>query len=207
MENRTNIWVTDVVSHSTRAHVKSSIGRRQPEHPVRHGTTRMDDPLGDPLVIEMHDLLAQMKIIQERRPARAYPQAVVRVVHGHSRRRGQRLTPLCPRGRYGLRRHPCCSGGLDRRTPNPDESTIRPLPLCLAVPTSGTRWIYPPSPSSTGPARLIRPGRASPRRSARRRRRFSLGSVLGLAIERVCPITRGQRRRVAGAAPPATIAI
>ena len=38
-----------------------------PKHPVCRGATRVDDPLGDPLVVEVRDLLAEMEVLHQRR--------------------------------------------------------------------------------------------------------------------------------------------
>ena len=45
-------------------------------------TPGVNNTFGYPLMVEVHDLLAQMEIVQQRRAALADPQAVVRVVNG-----------------------------------------------------------------------------------------------------------------------------
>ncbi len=45
--------------------------RRRLEHAVRAGTAGVNDPLGDALMIEVEDLLAEDEILQQRRTARA----------------------------------------------------------------------------------------------------------------------------------------
>ena len=43
---------------------------RQLEETVRDGRSRVDDALGNPLVIEVRNLLPQAEILEQRRPVR-----------------------------------------------------------------------------------------------------------------------------------------
>ena len=56
---------------------------------MRAIATRVDDPLRDSLVIEMEDLLAEVKILQQGRPARTDLQGILVVGNRSPLRRGQ----------------------------------------------------------------------------------------------------------------------
>ena len=45
------------------------------EHAVDAGAAGVDDPLGDALVVEVHDLLAEVEVLEQRRTALARPSA------------------------------------------------------------------------------------------------------------------------------------
>ena len=62
--------------------VRDVVGRL--EHAVRARSAGVNDPLGDPLVIEVEDLFAKDEILQQRRPARAGLQAVLIVTDRHA---------------------------------------------------------------------------------------------------------------------------
>ena len=47
------------------------------EEPVRSVAAGVHDPLGDALVVEVEDLLAEVEVLQQRRPALADPQGVL----------------------------------------------------------------------------------------------------------------------------------
>jgi hypothetical protein len=53
---------------------------------VGSGAARVDDTLGDALVVEVHDLLAQVVVLQEHRTARSGLERVVGVAQRHARR-------------------------------------------------------------------------------------------------------------------------
>ena len=57
----------------------SSRGAVALEDAVRAGAAGVHDPLGDALVVEVGDLLAQVVVLQQRRPARPGLQRVVGV--------------------------------------------------------------------------------------------------------------------------------
>ena len=73
VENRTNTGVRRPASENGSARV--SIGQRLVvlEVPVRPVAAGVHHPLGNPLVIEMEDLLPEMEILQHTRPALAEP--------------------------------------------------------------------------------------------------------------------------------------
>ena len=64
------------------------------EHAVRGGAARVDDALGDALVVEVHHLLAKVEVVHERRPAGAGGQRVVGVRDAHTLRGGEVLAVL-----------------------------------------------------------------------------------------------------------------
>ncbi len=69
VENRTNTGVsTSFVEEGGRREVGG--GAVADEHAVRAGAAGVHDPLGDALVVEVGDLLAQVVVLQQRRPAR-----------------------------------------------------------------------------------------------------------------------------------------
>jgi hypothetical protein len=80
------------------------------EHAVRAVAARVHDPLGDALVVEVHDLLAQVVVLQQRRAAVPRLQRVVGVVEPRTRGRGEELALLALRllggtGRRARGRH------------------------------------------------------------------------------------------------------
>ena len=80
-------------------------GRRQAERAVSRGAAGVNDPFGDALMVEMHDLLTQMEIVEQSRAPLADPEAVVRVIHRNPSSRREGLTALRPcRGDYLTRR-------------------------------------------------------------------------------------------------------
>ena len=72
------------------------------EHAVGAGAAGVHHPLGDALVVEVHDLLAEVEVLQQGRAPRAGPQRVVGVVDRHALRRRQDLALLCPTRRAGF---------------------------------------------------------------------------------------------------------
>ena len=64
------------------------------EDTVSAGATGVDDTLRDALVVEVRDLLAEVEILQERRPALPRLQRVISVRQAHSVCRGQPVTGL-----------------------------------------------------------------------------------------------------------------
>ena len=68
----------------------------EPEGSVGGGSPGVNDPLGNPLVVEVHDLLAEVKIVEKGRATVADPQAVVSVVHRYTVGGGKGLTSLGP---------------------------------------------------------------------------------------------------------------
>ena len=69
------------------------------EDAVRRGAARMDNPLGDALVIEVGDLLPKDEVLEERRAAEARLQRVLIVGDGHALVGRQRRGPLNRRAR------------------------------------------------------------------------------------------------------------
>jgi hypothetical protein len=61
---------------------------------VRAGAAGVHHALGDPLVVEVHDLLAQVEVLQEDRPARPRLERVVAVGDADAVRSGQCVTCL-----------------------------------------------------------------------------------------------------------------
>src|SRR5450759_1276184 len=64
--------------------------RGQLEKPMRARRSRVNDALGDTLMIEMRDLLAQDEILQKRRAARIGPERVLVIGERHALVRGER---------------------------------------------------------------------------------------------------------------------
>jgi transposase-like protein len=91
-----------VAQHSGAGQVLDRLG--QPERAVRRRAPGMDHSLGNPLMIEVHDLLAQMHVVEQRRTPLTDPQAVVGVIDSHAGRGRQHLPALRPRRPYRLRR-------------------------------------------------------------------------------------------------------
>ena len=83
------------------------------EDAVRPGTPRVHDALRDPLVVEVHDLLAQVEVLEQDRAARTRLERVVAVGDAHPVRRGQRVARLTPRIAPVLRALVADSGGAD----------------------------------------------------------------------------------------------
>src|SRR6202012_4017852 len=81
----------------------------------------MDDTFGDPFVVEVHDFLAQMEIVEQRRTPLADPETVVGVVNRDTCGRRESFAALCPNWGDGL------AGRSQRRG--------RPPPPC-----SRSRW-------------------------------------------------------------------
>jgi hypothetical protein len=90
------------------------------EDAVRGRTSRMHDALGNPLVIEVRDLLAQDEVLQQRRPAQSGLERVLVVADGHALVGGQhlatgvgaRVVERASAGRFPLDRR---AAGLVRR--------------------------------------------------------------------------------------------
>ena len=61
---------------------------------MRAGAAGVHHPLGDALVVEVGDLLAQVVVLQQRRPARAGLQRVVGVAQPHALRGRQVIAGL-----------------------------------------------------------------------------------------------------------------
>ena len=72
------------------------------EHAVGAGPARVHDPLGDALVVEVRDLLAEMMVLQQRRPALPRLQRVVGVAQAQTLGRRQEGTLLGHVGRGGV---------------------------------------------------------------------------------------------------------
>ena len=81
------------------------LGRRavRLEHSVGGRAAGVDHPLGDPLVVEVHDLLAQMEVLHQRRPARPRRERVVGLLDAHTLLGGQELAVLG--GHFAATRH------------------------------------------------------------------------------------------------------
>ena len=71
------------------------------EHTVRGGTAGVHHALRDALVVEVGDLLPQVKVLQQRRAASARLQRVIGVRQAQTLGRGQKLTGLGPWIRVG----------------------------------------------------------------------------------------------------------
>ena len=69
----------------------SSSGFVALEVAVRSRAAGVDDALGNPLVVEMRDLLAQDEVFEQRRPAQTGLEGVLVVTDRHSLIGGQRL--------------------------------------------------------------------------------------------------------------------
>ena len=67
------------------------------EEAMRAVAARMHDPLGNALVVEMENLLAEMEVLDQRRPARADLERVLVVRDRAALRRGQDRRIACPR--------------------------------------------------------------------------------------------------------------
>ena len=89
VEKRTN---TGVFSPFVNTAGPADAGQRAValEVPVRPEPAGVDDPLGDALVVEVEDLLAEVEVLQQRRPARPDPQRVLVVGDRHALLGGQR---------------------------------------------------------------------------------------------------------------------
>src|SRR6185503_11749913 len=114
-----------------------------------------DDTLRDPLMVEVCDLLAEVKILQERRPPLPGLQGVISVRQAHSVCGGQPVTGLCTPTRHAV-------AGRCRGTSRPYRSrsglvcpreTARAGTLGLA---RTTLWRHPAPPRS-----ISHPGRAA----------------------------------------------
>jgi hypothetical protein len=68
---------------------------------VRRGPARMDDPLGNALVIEVGDLLPEVEVLQQGRAALAGLQRVVSVGQAQALRGGEELARLVLAGAGG----------------------------------------------------------------------------------------------------------
>ena len=93
MENRTKTGVSRPWARNAGAGHR----RRRPvgdEDPVGAGAAGVDDALGDALVVEVGDLLAQVMVLQQHRAARTRLQRVVRVGEPHALGRGEVLALL-----------------------------------------------------------------------------------------------------------------
>src|SRR5262249_26274538 len=64
------------------------------EEPVHAEATRVYDPLGDPLVVEVEELLPEVEVLQRRRAALADPQRVLVVADRDALLRRQRGTAV-----------------------------------------------------------------------------------------------------------------
>ena len=71
------------------------------EGAVRSGAAGVDDALGDALVVEVGDLLAQVVVLEQGRPAAARPQRVVGVAQAGARGRGEERLLLAHRRGVG----------------------------------------------------------------------------------------------------------
>ena len=67
------------------------------EDAMRARAPRVHHALRDALVVEVHDLLAQVEVLQENRPSGARLERVVTVGDPHPVRRGEGVTGLGPR--------------------------------------------------------------------------------------------------------------
>ena len=75
---------------------------------VRRRAARVDDALGDPLVVEVGDLLAEDEVLEQRRPAQAGLERVLVVADRHALVGGQRAARWSRRGRDRAARWSCC---------------------------------------------------------------------------------------------------
>ena len=100
VEKRTNTGVVaPVLQERRRAEVVETVGRL--ERAVRAGAAGVHDPLGDALVVEVHDLLAEVEVLEQRRAPLAGRQRVVGVVDPQALRGGQAVARLRPRRATG----------------------------------------------------------------------------------------------------------
>ena len=83
-----------LAKESGRAEVVGTLGRL--EGAVSAGSSRVHDAFGEPLVVEVGDLLAQVVVLEQGRAALTDGEAVVGVVHAQALRRRQRVHLLCP---------------------------------------------------------------------------------------------------------------
>jgi len=67
------------------------------EKSVRTEAARMDNSLGNPLVVKVKDLLAEMEILHQHRPARTHAQVILIVGDGDALLRRQRLITVLRR--------------------------------------------------------------------------------------------------------------
>ena len=86
---------------------------------MRRRAARVHDPLGDALMVEVGDLLAEDEVLQQRRPARIRAQRILVVGNGYALRGGQRaslrgglLVCLAPSGVGVPTRSGCAVRGL-----------------------------------------------------------------------------------------------
>ncbi len=56
----------------------------------------VDDPFGDPFMVEVHDLLTQMEVVDQRRPSLAHPETVIRVINREIRSSREGFAGLRP---------------------------------------------------------------------------------------------------------------
>ena len=70
----------------------------QLEAAVGAGAPGVDHPLGDALVVEVHDLLAEVVVLEQGRAPGPDPQAVVGVGDGNAGHRGEDVALLGPSG-------------------------------------------------------------------------------------------------------------
>src|SRR3546814_19504378 len=87
---RISDWSSDVCSSDLGA---GYVCKRIRQFEIAVGTiaTGVNDTLGDALMIEMEDLFAEMKILHQRRSARALAQGVLVISDGRALLGGQRL--------------------------------------------------------------------------------------------------------------------
>ena len=88
------------------------------EDAVGSGAARVHDPLGDAFVIEVADLLAQVMVLQQRRPTPTHPQRVIAVPQPRAVGRGQELALLA----HGFRGQ---SSGRTGRSPRVRTGLVR----------------------------------------------------------------------------------
>ena len=81
------------------------------EHAVRRRAAGVHDALGDALMVEVGDLLAEVEVLQQRRAADAGLERVVGVGQPQTLRGGQKLTRTAP-GRRDPPRHIVLPVGL-----------------------------------------------------------------------------------------------
>ena len=93
MEKRVKTARLDVLAQEA-GHGDVPGGPVAAEDAVRPGAARVHHALGDALVVEVGDLLAQVVVLQQRRAARARLERVVGVAQAHAGGRGQERTLL-----------------------------------------------------------------------------------------------------------------
>ena len=96
---------------------------RAGERSVGAGAARMDDPLGNPLVVEPRQLLAKMKVLDQRRAAITGRERVVGVLDPQL---PDRWSGTCPRGRRDRGR---CHPASGRRCSTSASSFV----VCIGV--------------------------------------------------------------------------